>query len=773
MPTVRFRLCQPAVVDETASVKGKKITSLKVTKSAFAAAPAKGRERETVGRSPHFEAVVDALYKAKRCIIVTGAGISVSGGIPDFRSSDGLYNLVKKKYPDAILRGKDLFDASLFRDPESTALFYTFMAELKAIISQAKVTPTHEFIKHLDDRDQLLRCYTQNIDCLEHRLGMKGNDSVVQLHGDLDTVICTLCNTVAKFDDLMRLTFLDGAPPPCSTCEERVNTRLALGKRMLSIGYFRPNIVLYNENHPKGEEIAQVTNRDIKKKPDLLIVMGTSLKVVGIQNLVKQLAASVKDSGFVNKGKVIFINNREVDSSWDDVFDFHILGNTDDVVEELKGELQKLDEAKALRQKGRAGPVDEVEAMGEGINHLEIIDHSEEDDDLPLVRGKKKAVPRQPVQITLTGKSASASVSSSGRSSKKGAAKPKATAKAKYTPASKLITTAFKPNKANGPLRESQSANKQSFKIPTMPLEPESQPIVVEIDVQTPPALETSSTFGEEDPEMIEYTEPASAYRSCTPAPMESNDGLMPGETVLAPPSSPKRSAAIQTAIPQSPTKKRRTEGQRAGSAGEHSSAGTETDAEVDTNMGSEGMMEVKVEEQEEQVPPVVVVRRSGRVEAKEKERQLQLLRERAEEEQMTAAATVQGGNVQQRGVGVKSTRSSVKGGPQSKLAQPPAAGSRATAPQKASASKAVSKSKTKGKTEVKAEAAPPAASRAKKSPVKKAPTVAVPTPTVVARQFKPRTSNNSMNCYWDSVGGTACDDAEVPRLGRTRSRGQ
>ncbi|KAJ3073642.1 hypothetical protein HDU99_001867, partial [Rhizoclosmatium hyalinum] len=79
----------------------------------------------------HFTLIAGALRRAKKVVAVAGAGISVSAGIPDFRSADGLYNLVKNKYPQSVVKGKDMFDASLFRDPTSTQIFYSFIAELK------------------------------------------------------------------------------------------------------------------------------------------------------------------------------------------------------------------------------------------------------------------------------------------------------------------------------------------------------------------------------------------------------------------------------------------------------------------------------------------------------------------------------------------------------------------------------------------------------------------------------------------------------------------
>lgn len=97
--------------------------------------------------------------KSKRVVVVTGAGISCSSGIPDFRSSDGLYSLVKQRYPDVVMKGRDLFDACLFRDPASTSLFYSFIAELKIAVDKAEPGPTHRFVKTLHSKNKLLRRY--------------------------------------------------------------------------------------------------------------------------------------------------------------------------------------------------------------------------------------------------------------------------------------------------------------------------------------------------------------------------------------------------------------------------------------------------------------------------------------------------------------------------------------------------------------------------------------------------------------------------------------
>ncbi|RUS20902.1 DHS-like NAD/FAD-binding domain-containing protein, partial [Endogone sp. FLAS-F59071] len=308
------------------------------------------------------------VWKAKRCLVVTGAGISCSGGIPDFRSSDGLYNLVKSKYPKSVVKGRDLFDATLFQNPTSTAVFYTFMAELHTLISRAHHTRAHAFLRTLHDQGKLLRCYTQNIDCLERRVDLPadmGDDvtvaprapgpPVVQLHGTIGRVKCTLCCTGFDFTDEHAAWFREGAPPACPRCEEGGRERERLGKRATSTGTLRPDIVLYNEHHPHGERIGELQAMDLKKRPDILIVMGTSLKIVGLKKFVKEAAKVVHAQ---KKGKVVFVNRTEPSKEWEDIIDYHIMGDADQWVELLESWIEE-EEKKGADKENEAVQEDE------------------------------------------------------------------------------------------------------------------------------------------------------------------------------------------------------------------------------------------------------------------------------------------------------------------------------------------------------------------------------------------------------------------------------
>ncbi|KAJ3193882.1 hypothetical protein HDU82_002647 [Entophlyctis luteolus] len=323
----------------------------------------------------HFQLVASRLVKSKKCVTVVGAGISVAAGIPDFRSADGLYNLVKERYPSAVVKGRDLFDAALFRDPVSTSVFYSFIAELKIKSDAAVLTRTHHFIKQLNTRGKLLRCYTQNIDCLENRLNLSitsgikmpapmpsssvSNSSsasrkpkpplpaLVHLHGALDTLICTICKTTTPFANTLLSSCQAGTPPPCATCLEMAGIREALGKRSQSSGVLRPNIVLYGEHHAEGDLIAKCVAADVRKRPDVVIVMGTSLKVDGIKILVRDLARSTKqkktNGSDAGSGLVVLFNRTRLGKEWDTVFDYQFLGDVDECVELFERELSKLE----------------------------------------------------------------------------------------------------------------------------------------------------------------------------------------------------------------------------------------------------------------------------------------------------------------------------------------------------------------------------------------------------------------------------------------------
>ena len=127
------------------------------------------------------------------------------------------------------------------------------------------------------------------------------------LHGDLKKLRCNLCQTTCAWDADYTQDFLDGLAPECEACSEKNDKRQSTGKRGLSVGLLRPNIVLYGEDHPSNQLLSPLVPFDISSNPEILIIMGTSLKVFGLQKIVRDFAKSIharKDK----KGRVIFVN---------------------------------------------------------------------------------------------------------------------------------------------------------------------------------------------------------------------------------------------------------------------------------------------------------------------------------------------------------------------------------------------------------------------------------------------------------------------------------
>lgn len=161
----------------------------------------------------------------------------------------------------------------------------------------------------------------------------------VFLHGSLESLRCFRCRRVCEWEGGREAQTLTGHQPECPHCAGATAAREERGKRALGVGKLRPDIVLYGEEHPDAHLISPVVTHDLGLGPDLMLILGTSLKVHGLKVLVRQFAKAVHSRG----GKVVFVNfTRPSESSWGDVIDYWVAWDCDAWVGDLREKVPAL-----------------------------------------------------------------------------------------------------------------------------------------------------------------------------------------------------------------------------------------------------------------------------------------------------------------------------------------------------------------------------------------------------------------------------------------------
>ncbi|GLB43369.1 putative sir2 family protein [Lyophyllum shimeji] len=299
------------------------------------------RELRARDRLTQYNTISDAvnlIRSSRRVIILTGAGISVSCGIPDFRSRDGLYATLKDRVEYELNDPQEMFDIDFFR--ENPAVFYSFASQIYP--SNFIPSPCHRFIKLVEDKNKLLRNYTQNIDTLETLAGVQ---RVLQCHGSFATASCLLCRrrvpgTEIEDDIMQRRVALC---PVCNAPDAAAPTvrKKKKGKKKAKgdwdgtdedesdapaypPGIMKPDITFFGEKLSDEFDRALAEDRD---QVDLLLVIGTSLKVSPVAEILSHLPHSVPQI-LINKTPIRHINP-----------DIILLGDADIIVQHLCDEL--------------------------------------------------------------------------------------------------------------------------------------------------------------------------------------------------------------------------------------------------------------------------------------------------------------------------------------------------------------------------------------------------------------------------------------------------
>lgn len=207
------------------------------------------------------ESLCNLLQESKHTVFFGGAGVSTESGLPDFRSTDGLYH-EQWQYPPETILSHTFFT-------RCTDEFYRFYRE-KMLFPDAEPNAAHKALALLESKGMLDAVITQNIDGLHQKAGSK---YVIELHGTVWKNHCTRCGRFADMQEIYQ-----GSGVPHCECG----------------GVIKPDVVLYEESLPV-DAIEDACNAI--GNADLLIIGGTSLSVYPAAGFV---------SGY--RGKLVIIN---------------------------------------------------------------------------------------------------------------------------------------------------------------------------------------------------------------------------------------------------------------------------------------------------------------------------------------------------------------------------------------------------------------------------------------------------------------------------------
>ncbi|ECB9579989.1 NAD-dependent protein deacylase [Listeria monocytogenes] len=202
----------------------------------------------------------EALKKAERIVFLTGAGVSVPSGIPDYRSKNGLYAGMSS--PEYMLS-----HTCLVREPEK---FYQFVTE-NMYYPDAEPNAIHTKMAEIE-AEKDVTIITQNIDGLHEKAGSK---KVVNFHGSLYHCYCQKCGMSVTAQEYLKSDIHSG----CG-------------------GVIRPDVVLYEE---AISESAIDQSLAALRQADLIVIVGTSFRVSPFCNL----------TDYRNKKARIFAVNKE------------------------------------------------------------------------------------------------------------------------------------------------------------------------------------------------------------------------------------------------------------------------------------------------------------------------------------------------------------------------------------------------------------------------------------------------------------------------------
>ena len=232
-----------------------------------------------VAFSPQVERLAELIRQSRATVVLTGAGVSVPSGIPDFRSpGTGLWENVDPMEVAHI----DVFE----RDP---ARFWAYYRPRFQTLGDKEPNRAHAALAELERRGLVAGVVTQNIDRL-HRAA--GSREVVEVHGTIETSSCRACGASFGLERVEAL-FDDEGVAVCASCG----------------GAVKPDVVLFGELLP---EAAMARAQELAERAELMICVGSSLAVYPVAGLPQVTLERGGKLAIVTKGETPYDGDAEL-----------------------------------------------------------------------------------------------------------------------------------------------------------------------------------------------------------------------------------------------------------------------------------------------------------------------------------------------------------------------------------------------------------------------------------------------------------------------------
>lgn len=232
------------------------------------------------------ELLAEALVNARSAVVLTGAGVSVPSGIPDFRTPEtGMWANVDPMEVAHI----DTF----LGDPER---FWSFYGERFASLGDKRPNGAHRALVELERRGLIDAVITQNIDRLHH---MAGTEDLIEVHGSIELSRCLDCGAAYELEWVRDQAKLSGVPR-CTACA--------------AASPLKPDVVLFGEMLP---EAAIQRAFELAGGADLLIAVGSSLVVHPAAGLPRITLKSGGELALITEGETPYDGDAVVKLSGD------------------------------------------------------------------------------------------------------------------------------------------------------------------------------------------------------------------------------------------------------------------------------------------------------------------------------------------------------------------------------------------------------------------------------------------------------------------------